>query len=287
MTRVTEAEVGRILTRTTGYLRTVTSHSLQPYRGCAFGNALCGVGCYVRHNRWLLRGQAWGSFLEARTNAAECFLAEHARERAWAHRRGERFGVFLSSSTDPFVPHEARFGVTAAVLEAMRRDPPDVLVVQTHGTGVLSAVPALVELAGRCELRVHLSLESDRDTLPGLPRPAATVAARLDALSALRAAGLRTVATVSPLLPIDDPEAFFAALAPRADAVVLDHFIGGDGSPDGSRTLRTPLPAAMEAVHPGSSRLAYRDAMLAVARRHLPGRVGVGIDGFAGRLLGA
>jgi len=68
--RQSEATVRSILTRTTGYLRTVTSHSLQPYRGCSYGNALCGVGCYVRHNGWVTRGEAWGSFLEARTNAA-------------------------------------------------------------------------------------------------------------------------------------------------------------------------------------------------------------------------
>ena len=36
---VTLREVGNVLTRTSGYLKTVTSHSLQPYRGCSFGNS--------------------------------------------------------------------------------------------------------------------------------------------------------------------------------------------------------------------------------------------------------
>jgi hypothetical protein len=48
-----------------GYLRTVTSHSLQPYRGCTFGNSLCGVGCYVQHNRHLLAGRQWVGFLKS------------------------------------------------------------------------------------------------------------------------------------------------------------------------------------------------------------------------------
>mgnify|MGYP006147248219 CR=1 FL=1 len=48
---------------------TVASHSLQPYRGCALGNSLCGVGCYVRHSWYTTRGRKWGSFVEARTNA--------------------------------------------------------------------------------------------------------------------------------------------------------------------------------------------------------------------------
>lgn len=55
------------------------------------------------------------------------------------------------------------------------------------------------------------------------------------------------------------------------------------GSPGGSRTRLTSLPAAMAALDPDS--LDYRDRMAGVASRHLPGRVGVHIDGFAGHDL--
>jgi len=277
-----EAAVRSILTRTTGYLRAVTSHSLQPYRGCSYGSALCGVGCYVRHNGWITRGEVWGSFLEARTNAALRYREQAPRERRWARRARGEFSVFLSSSTDPFVPQERSRRVTRGVLEAICDEPPDALVVQTHSHRVADYLDLYPRVAAACRLRFHLSIESDRDRLPGLPPPASSVARRLAAAAQLRAAGLRVVVTVSPLLPIADPEGFFARIARVADAVVIDHFVGGDGSPDGARTRRTALPAAMEAVLPGSSELAYRDAIVAVARRALPGRVGVGPEGFAG-----
>jgi DNA repair photolyase len=277
--------VKRILTRAGGYLKDVCSHSLQPYRGCSYGRSLCGVGCYVQHNRWLTRGAAWGSFLEARVNAPEAYAAEQAGERRWARRVRGAFAIFLSSSTDPFVPQERVRGVTARVLSAMLQAPPDVLIVQTHSPDVARAALPLAALAGRCELRVHLSIESDRDSLPGLPPPAAPVAQRLAAAAALRAAGLRSVVTVAPLLPMRDPREFFRRVSDAADAVVIDHFIGGDGSPDGRRTAGTPLPAAMERALPGSSELAYRDRIVALAREIMPGRVGVGGDGFAGRYL--
>lgn len=280
---VREARVKGILTRTGGYLEGICSHSLQPYRGCTFGRSLCGVGCYVQHNAWLTRGAAWGSFLEARTNAADAYAEGVARERRFARRTQGVFGVFLSSATDPFVPQERRLRITARVLEAMCAEPPDVLVVQTHAPAVRDAAPRLAELARRCDVRVHLSIESDRETLPGLPPPAASVERRLAAAAALRAAGLRTVVTVAPLLPIRDPARFFQRVGDVADAVVIDHFVGGDGSRDGARTSRTALPAAMEAVHEGSSRLDYRDEIVAIARRAMPGRVGVSRDGFAGR----
>jgi DNA repair photolyase len=283
--QVTSVSVRGILTRSSGFLRTVCSHSLQPFRGCSYGRALCGVGCYAQHNRWLARGETWGSFLEARVNAAEVYLAQHAAEARWGRRARGAFTIFMSSSTDPFVPQEERLGITAGVLRAMLERPPDGLIVQTHSDRVLLARDALVALAQRCELRVHLSIESDRDRLPGLPPPACSVEARLAAAAALRAAGLRTVITVAPLLPIARPEEFFERLGAVADAVVIDHFIEGDGTPDGGRTQRTALPAAMAAVEPGSVSLEYRERMVAIARRLLPGRVGVSVDGFAGRML--
>ena len=279
---MTPVRVRSILTRTGGYLAGVASHSLQPYRGCALGNSLCGVGCYVRHNVWLTGGRPWGSFVEARTNAAEAYVRQYAAERAWARRTAGRFGVFLSSSTEPFQPAERVYGVTRSVLAAMLDRPPDTLVVQTHAARVETAADVLADLGRRCELRAHVSIESDRDTLPGLPRPAATVARRIAAGRTLREAGVFTVATVAPLLPVADPDRFFATLATAFDAVVLDHFVGGDGTPDGRRTRRTPLPLAMAAVEPAAVSVDYRDAMASVARRYFS-RVGLGQDGFAGR----
>lgn len=283
--QISPTTVKNVLTRTSGYLTGVTSHSLQPYRGCTLGNSLCGVGCYVRHNGHVTRGRAWGSFLEVRTNAAESYLANVEKERRWARKHRDAFSIFLSSSTEPFLPQERKFRVTRRVLEAMVEEPPDELVLQTHSHRVLDALDLLPTLATRCRLRVHISIESDRDTLPGLPKPGSSVDRRFDAARELKAAGIQTVITVSPLLPIADPDTFFARIAECADAVVLDHFIGGDGSPDGGRTRRTRLPVVMEEVLPGAASLAYRDAMVEVASRWLPGRVGVGASGFGGTFL--
>ncbi len=290
---ISETTIKNVLTRTSGFLRTVTSHSLQPYCGCTFGHSLCGVGCYVRHNGRLLKGRDWGSFLEVRTNAAQSYLDNYEVEAAWARRRPAEemgasatdglFSIFCSSSTDPFLPQEFRYGITRSILEALVRRPPDRLILQTHSHQVAEYAPLLREVAARCDLRVHVSIETDREKIPGLPPHSSSVQNRLDACRRLREAGLRTVVTVAPLLPIGDPEGFFARVAQVADAVVVDHFIGGDGSADGGRTLRTALPAAMQQLAPESLELAYRDRMVEVARRHLPGRVGINVDGFAGR----
>jgi DNA repair photolyase len=280
---LTTTSIQQILTRTSGFLKTVSSHSLQPYCGCALGNSLCGVACYVQHNFYLTRGRQWGSFVEARVNAAQAYRDQFASERAWAWRARGRFGIFLSSSTEPFQPAERKYRVTRALLEAMVKWPPDFLIIQTHCPQVCDYLDLYPELANRTELRFHLSIESDMDTLAGLPRPASTVTRRIEAAGRLRQAGLRTVITVSPLLPVAEPERFFARLAEVADAVVIDHFIGGDGSANGARTIRTGLPVAMAKVDAGSVTLEYRERMTTIARRYFPGRVGVNIEGFAGR----
>jgi len=279
---ITHVEVANILTRTGGYLRTVASHSLQPYRGCTFGNSLCGVGCYVQHNAWVTRGRPWGGFLEVRTNAADVYRQSHSRESHWARRTRGEFSVFCSSATDPFVPQERQFKITASLLAAMCELPPDLLILQTHTHRITDEIIAIVELSRRCRLRAHISIESDQDRLPGLPPSASPVERRLTACAEFRERGVFTVVTVSPLLPIADPEQFFKRIAEVADAVVIDHFIEGDGSKDGSRTLRTALPAAIAAIDPEATTLAYRDQIVELARSIMPGRVGVSESGFAG-----
>jgi DNA repair photolyase len=108
----------------------------------------------------------------------------------------------------------------------------------------------------------------------------------MQAAATLKENGVRVIATVAPLLPIADPHEFFRKLSQVADAVVIDHYIGGDGSSNGARTMRTKLPAAMAAIEPQSVEITYRELMIEVARRYFAGRVGVNIAGFAGRYLG-
>lgn len=280
--KVESTSIGRVLTRTGGYLATVTSHSLQPYRGCSFGRALCGVGCYVQHSWYVTRGRRWGEFLEARDNAADSYRRCYDAERDWARREHGEFGVFLSSATEPFVPQESKYRVTRRVLEAIRELPTDRLILQTHSHRVADYIDVYPDLVERAGLRVHVSIETDREKIPGLPGHASSVEKRFAACRKLRDAGVPVVVTVSPLLPIASPESFFRRIAECAHGVVIDHFIGGDGSRDGARTRRTPLVEAMAALDPDSVTLGYRDAMMAEARKHLE-RVGTGPDGFAGR----
>ena len=279
--KITETECISILTRTSGYLKEVCSHSLNPYIGCGYGNSSCGEGCYVRFNQWLNRGREWGRFVDVKVNADEVYLNTAKVERRWAIQRGMPFSIFLSSSTDPWQPIERKFRVTRRVLGAMFEETPDVLILQTHSSMIEEDVEHIISLSCKCDLRVHLSIEGDRDHLPGLSPPPCSVDERIRLVKEFASRGINIVVCMSPLYPLIDPDHFFSRLAKSgASAVVIDHFIEGDGTQDGSRTRRTRLPQAIATVDEQALELSYRDKVAAIAMNYLP--VGISSSGFAG-----
>jgi DNA repair photolyase len=299
-----------ILTPTGGFLSGFT-HSLNPYRGCAFGNAACGVYCYAAETRYGKdRALPWGSYLLPKAEVAALYREEAARVRG----RGGALRLFMSTVTDPYVPQEKRLGLTRALLAAMVDCPPDLLVLQTHTPGPLRDLDLLVALqqarrydtaapgrtlAGGAEpspgsalkptrVVVQVTVETDLARLPGLPPHATPIAARLAALQQIRKAGLPTVAAVSPLLPLGDPVRFADALGERADGVILDHWLLGDGSRNGARTLRRrahaplTLPEALEAAGLGewNGLERFREVVALFRARLGEHRIGVSEEGF-------
>jgi DNA repair photolyase len=236
----------------------------------------------MRANGFVTRGRDWGAFLEIRTNAGESYWANYESEKRWARKTRGRFGIFCSSATDPFLPQERTFHITQSILQAMIDAPPDALILQTHSRFVTDYLDIYEQLAKKCELRFHVSIETDRERLPVLPAPACSIEQRLEACERLKQLGFRIVVIVAPLLPIEDPHQLFTRIGNVASAVVIDHFIHGDGTPDGRVTKKTALPMAMAQVNPSSVTLAYRDEIVAAARQVLPGRDGVSASGLAG-----
>lgn len=279
---VTESICRSILTRTSGYLKEVCSHSLNPFTGCGYGRSACGVGCYVQFNPWVTRGRRWGDFVDVKINAPEVYRETCGREARWARKRNGLFSIFFSSATEPWQPAEKKYRITRSLLQVMLDAPPDELILQTHSTGIRDDLDTVCALSTLCRLRVHVSLEGDVVRLPGLPSPPSSFEERLQLIRILSERGIDAVACLSPLYPLCEPESFFKQLADAgAAAVVIDHFIGGDGTVDGSRTLQSSLPEAMASQMPDSIHLDYRGTVARIAQGYLP--VGISASGFAGK----
>jgi DNA repair photolyase len=262
-------EARSILTRTSGYLAGYT-HSLQPYVGCEFS---C-VYCYVREmtvqraNPYRL---PWSEWISPKLNAAE--LLRHAAGRgALADAR-----IFCSSTTDPYVPLERRLALTRACLEVFAKTPPRLLVVQTRSPLIERDAELLAMIPGSwASVTVTTLDESTRRLLePDSP----SSARRLATLEALRRAGVRVQAAVSPLLP-GDVRALAEALEPRVDRVVVDDFFSGDGA--AGRRSSEALRRLREAGHGEWAEPGRAEAALETFREVLGAeRVGFSREGFA------
>lgn len=186
-------------------------YSLNPYVGCAHGCRYCYVAG-MPHVR--TRGKRWGTFVDVKVNVPQLVPREIQRLSPGL--------LVIGVATDPYQPVEAAFRVTRGVLEALAgagaREKGFEIRVLTKSPLVLRDTELLRELGAEVGLTVTTESEEIRRIFePGAP----SIRARVDALRALKAAGVRTYAFVGPLLPMD-PERLVAMLLGAVDRVILD-----------------------------------------------------------------
>jgi DNA repair photolyase len=234
-----------ILTKTGGFLKRGFTHTLNPYLGCAFAGSLCGTFCYVQQNWWITQGRPWGLF-GAKSDVREAYRRDYDRLKSPRRAEPRVLKIYMSSSTDPYIPQEQKFLLTRTLLVEMVDRTPDVLVIQSHNTLIGRDLDLIEQISFRCELWVSLTVETDMEQLPGFPPHASPPARRLETLRVFRERGIRTQAAVSPLLPLADPEKFACRLDRACDRVIVDHYLIGDGSKNGLRTRRTNFDQRLE-----------------------------------------
>jgi DNA repair photolyase len=168
--------------------------SLNPYMGCAHRCTFCYVRAFEqRADR--PADDRYGRSIRVKVNVAEVLRAELARP-SW---RGE--SVAIGAATDPYQPAEGRYKLTRACLEALR-DAANPFSVITRSPMIVRDLDVLVEAAQRAEVGVVFSVPTlDREvwqrTEPGTPPPRR----RLEAVTALVAAGVKAGVGMAPILP--------------------------------------------------------------------------------------
>src|ERR1700704_2917297 len=175
--------------------------TINPYRGCSHA---C-LYCFARPTHQFLDFDAGRDFereIVVKVNAPERLRAELARP-SW---KGEH--VALGTNTDPYQWVEGRYKLMPGIWEAFRgaAHPCSVL---TKSPLLLRDLPLMKEIAARTEFSAALSIPTIeerawRATEPHTPNPRA----RLEAVSELTRAGIRTGVLVAPLMPgvNDSPE---------------------------------------------------------------------------------
>jgi len=157
----------------------------------------------------------WGQFTTFKTNAAELL------ERAL---RPDQV-IYCSPLVDPYQPAECSERMMPRLLDVFLDRPPRALAIQTRGPLILRDLLKLTALGGSTRLGISFSLTTDREEIRRLYEPlCAPLAARLDAMRQLTAAGIPTYATLAPLLPCDPDALLDMALEATTRSVICDPF---------------------------------------------------------------
>ena len=185
-------------------------YAINPYIGCGHGCRYCYavfMRKYSRHHQ----NARWGSFVEVKTNIADVLQAELTRKRKTAT-------AMLSSVCDPYQPAERRYKLTRQCIEALRE----------HGWGIdiLTRSPLVtrdIDLLASClGASVGFSIPTDDENVRRALEPAAPpIAARLETLRKVHAAGIRTWVFIAPVLPMN-PERLVDLILPHIDHAMVD-----------------------------------------------------------------
>jgi DNA repair photolyase len=167
---------------------------INPYVGCMIGCPFC----YVAERAGLSRALdgatplPWGRYVDVKVNAAEV-LRREVRE----HPPGiVRMSPIL---TDPYQPLERRYRITRGCLEVLLEagySP----VLLTRAARVQDDIDLLARFPSAA---VGISIPTDDDRVRSHFEPRAdAIEARIEALAAVHAAGVRTCAVIQPVLPM-------------------------------------------------------------------------------------
>ncbi len=165
-------------------------YTINPYRGCAFGCSYCYASRFVHEDA--AKKADWGYWVEAKQNIVDALGRDSQK----------LFGksIFFSSATDPYQPLELRLGLTRALLETLLIAFPSHLHIQTRSPHVVRDIDLFKRFGD--SLVVGISIPTDSEIVRRAFEPRApSIKRRLDAARQLREAGIRTTASVAPLLP--------------------------------------------------------------------------------------
>ena len=196
-------EAREILTRATGFMDAY-DFTLNPYSGCTFGCTYCYAAFFSRTKE---DRDAWGYRVRVKQNALELMARR---------RQGSLDGklIYMSSVTDPYQPIERQLGLTRGLLEIMAERHKPKLVVQTRSPDVardLDLFKKIRENGGRVQVNMTVTTD-DEDVRRTFEPFCPSNTQRLRAISEVKADGVDACITMTPLLWVNDPEAFAEAL---------------------------------------------------------------------------
>lgn len=216
-------------------------YTLSPYSGCALGCRYCYVPT-VQHGLPDKLG-GWGNFVNLRSQIAAYIRRYHARGKLMGKR------IFMSATTDPYQPIEAKARLTRAALEELAATDFEWLLISTRSPMVFRDLDILRDprLTGRIEVGISISSD-DEEFHHRWERYTCSYARRFEVADALRHEGLPVRIHAAPLAR--HSPFFFLRCLEVADWLWVDgvNYKQRAGEFDGMLNLHQANAAVLEAM---------------------------------------
>lgn len=252
-----------ILTASSGFMSEY-DYTLNPYSGCTFGCTYCYAAFFARNQA---KQETWGQWVEVKENALTLLRRK---------RRDPLDGktIYMSSVTDPYQPIERDVQLTRAILEELVTYHTPRLVIQTRSPIVVRDIDLL-----QCfeTVQVNMTITTDDEQIRKVFEPTcSSLRARFEAITHIHQAGIPTCITMTPLLPVTDPDTFAQQLL----ATGVQKFIIQPFHPDRGKFVAGTRNEAKRLFKERNWTMATYQQTLAVIKRYIP-NIGEGKEGFA------
>lgn len=195
---VSYGDASSILTPASGFM-SAYDYTLNPYVGCSFGCRYCYAAFFSRDEDLQ---QSWGDWVSVKQNAIELL-----RKKRRSSIQGRT--IYMSSATDPYQPIERHLELTRALLQELIPHQPR-LVIQTRSGLATRDIDLFQQFE---HVRVNMTINTDDEEVRRSFEPRSpTSAVRLRAIKEITDAGIDTCITMTPLLPLLNPESFAKSL---------------------------------------------------------------------------
>jgi len=175
-------------------------YSINPYSGCSFGCTYCYAAFFSRDQDKM---NNWGKWVEVKENALKLLVKK--RKNPLIDKT-----IYLSSVTDPYQPIEKELELTRTILKELIDYHKVRLVIQTRSHLVERDID-LFKLFDT--IQVNMTITTDSEEVRKVFEPyCPSNKMRLKAIKTINDNGIPSCITMTPLLPIEDPESFVQSL---------------------------------------------------------------------------
>lgn len=194
-TSISYKNTASILTKTSGFMDAY-DFSINPYSGCSFGCTYCYAAFFSRDKTKM---DNWGYWVDVKENALQ--MLKKKRKKPLLDKT-----IYMSSVTDPYQPIDKKLEITREILKELLDFHQVRLVIQTRAP----LVTRDLDLFKRFEkIQINMTITTDSEKVRKVFEPLCpSNRVRLKAIKTIHDEGVQSCITMTPLLPVENPDTF-------------------------------------------------------------------------------